>query len=151
MIIGFIQSLGSWSWFIAGVLLLLLELAAPGTFFLWFGVAAFIVGSFALMIDMPWQLEIALFGILAITLVVIGRRYFTSKADAETDAPALNERAASHRGRRLTLDEPITGGTGRARIGDTMWRLEGDDMPAGSKVVVADTRGATLLVAPDRS
>ena len=149
MIVEFIRGLGGWSWFIIGLLLLTLELATPGTFFLWFGVAALVVGSFALMIDMPWQLEVLAFAALALTLLLIGRRYFSTRSDAESDAPGLNEQAARHRGKKLVLEEPIQAGTGRAKIGDTLWRVEGEDLPAGTKVIVAETRGATLLVVRD--
>ena len=39
-------------------------------------------------------------------------------------------------GRIATLTEPINDGRGRVRIGDTMWRVAGPDLPAGAQVRV---------------
>ena len=69
-----IEWLGAWTWFIAGVLLLILEVLAPGTFFLWFGVAAIVTGIVAMIHDFGWQTELILFAVLAIVFVVVGRR-----------------------------------------------------------------------------
>ena len=40
MIAHWMMVLGPWFWVVLGVLLLVLEILAPGTMFLWFGVAA---------------------------------------------------------------------------------------------------------------
>jgi membrane protein implicated in regulation of membrane protease activity len=45
-------------------------------------------------------------------------------------------------GRTATLAEPISNGRGRIRLGDTLWRVSGPDLPAGAQVRVtgaADT------------
>jgi membrane protein implicated in regulation of membrane protease activity len=46
----------------------------------------------------------------------------------------------------FTLDKPIIDGSGAVRIDDTVWRVSGPDSPAGSRVRVAATDGANLLV-----
>ena len=45
----FIISLGPWAWIIAGAILLALELAVPGAFMMWLGLAAVMVGAVATM------------------------------------------------------------------------------------------------------
>jgi membrane protein implicated in regulation of membrane protease activity len=37
-------SLGTWNWLIFGLILMALELLAPGVFLFWLGLAAFLVG-----------------------------------------------------------------------------------------------------------
>ena len=43
---------------------------------------------------------------------------------------------------------PIVDGVGTVRIGDTVWRVNGPDGPAGSRVKVTRTDGANLIVEP---
>jgi membrane protein implicated in regulation of membrane protease activity len=141
-----IEWLGAWTWFIGGVLLLILEVLAPGTFFLWFGVAAIVTGIVAMIHDFGWQTELILFAVLAIVFVVVGRRYF-SYDGKRSDQPLLNERAARLIGRDFTLAEPIVGGTGKLRIDDSSWRITGPDLPSGTRVRVTGHDGALLTVA----
>jgi membrane protein implicated in regulation of membrane protease activity len=137
---------GEWTWITLGIALLGLELLAPGTFFMWLGLAALGVGAIAFFTDLSWQIELVLFGVLALVLVIAGRRFFARQGDETTDTPGLNERGKSHLGREITLAEPLVGGTGRVKIGDTMWRIEGPDLPAGARVRVSAVRGAMLEV-----
>jgi membrane protein implicated in regulation of membrane protease activity len=66
------------------------------------------------------------------------------QAGSKTDEPHLNQRAAQLVGRVLVLTEAIQGGRGRVRVGDTLWQVEGPDLPRGTKVKVAAAK-ATLL------
>jgi membrane protein implicated in regulation of membrane protease activity len=61
-------------------------------------------------------------------------------------APGLNRRAEQLIGSEAALDEPIENGVGRIRLGDTVWRVRGPDLPAGEKVRVVAVEGALLDV-----
>ena len=74
MLPDFVIQLGGWAWVIGGLILLGLEILAPGNVFVWFGVAAMITGGFALLTDFGWQVDSLLFVVLAIVLVIVGRR-----------------------------------------------------------------------------
>ena len=52
-----LASLGAWNWLILAVVLLCLEVVTPGVSFLWFGLAAVVVGVLALALGFawPWQ------------------------------------------------------------------------------------------------
>jgi inner membrane protein len=141
----FIQ-LGNWNWLIAGLVLLGLELLAPGYFLLWFGVAALITGVFAFLTNFGWQVDVLVFVVLAVVLAIVARRYFSAQVAGEQ--PLLNQRARRHVGTLHVLAEPIVGGQGRIRIDDTQWRIEGPDLPSGARVKVSDTDGAVLRVIP---
>ena len=50
------ESINYWHWLIAGVVLIVLEVFAPGAFFLWLGVSAGVVGLILVMFpDMGWE------------------------------------------------------------------------------------------------
>ena len=137
---------GSWTWITLGIALLGLELAVPGVVVMWLGLAAIAVGAIGFFHELSWQIELVLFAALALMFIFAGRRFFARHGDETTDTPGLNERGKSHLGKQLTLGEPLVNGSGRVKIGDTMWRIEGPDLPAGAKVRVHEVRGATLLV-----
>jgi membrane protein implicated in regulation of membrane protease activity len=147
MAIEFIRSLGAWTWVIVGVILLAVELAAPGAFFMWFGLAAIGVGVFALVVAIPWQAQSIIFVVLAALVVLIGRRYFARSA-RQAVPTGLNERGRRLIGTVAVIGEPIVDGTGRVRIDDTTWRITGPDMPSGTRVRIVAADGALLTVTP---
>jgi hypothetical protein len=141
----YLQSLGVWNWFILGGILIVLEVFLPGSFLLWFGMAAIATGIVAYVITFSWQLQILLFAIFSVVSVLIARR-FAPKAGTSTDKPFLNRRTEGIIGRVFVLDQPIVGGTGRVRIGDSPWLVSGPDCPAGTHVRVERADGNTLVV-----
>jgi membrane protein implicated in regulation of membrane protease activity len=145
MVMEFVEGLGAWTWWILGAVLLAIEVFAPGNVFVWFGVAAILTGALALFTELSWQTELIVFIVLSVVLVVAGRRFFASRMES-SDQPLLNERAVRYVGKTFVLAEPIVDGTGRIRIDDTQWRIEGADMPSGSRVKVAGVDGTVLSV-----
>jgi membrane protein implicated in regulation of membrane protease activity len=135
-----------WYWWILGLILLILEVFAPGAFFLWMGVSAGIVGAIAWLVpalSVEWQMLI--FTIIAVISVVAWRSYQRSHP-TETDQPALNRRGEQYVGRIFTLDHPIVNGVGRIRVDDTSWRIQGPDVESGTKVRVIGVDGVNLVV-----
>jgi membrane protein implicated in regulation of membrane protease activity len=143
-----IRSLGAWSWIILGGILLAVELIAPGTFVLWLGVSAILVGLISFVIDWNWQEQGVGFVILAVaSLVMWWRLIRPARRDEDaSDQPFLNRRAQGFVGREFTLEKPIVDGAGTVRMGDTIWRVTGPDCAAGSRVRIARAEGATLFV-----
>ena len=145
--------LGAWGWLLLGVLLLTLELVAPGVFLMWFGLAALVVGAVSVMpwSDVswwPWQAQAGAFVVLSALFALIGPRLLRDERHEEETPAILNDRAAQLRGRTASLVDPIEDGTGRIRLGDTIWRVSGPDLPAGAKVRVVGARSETLEVEP---
>ena len=64
----------------------------------------------------------------------------------QTEDTGLNRRGEQYVGRVFTLSEPIENGTGKLIIDDTMWKVSGSDLPAGTKVRVTGVQGAILEV-----
>jgi membrane protein implicated in regulation of membrane protease activity len=146
-IVAQIAELGPWAWIIAGAILLALELAAPGAFMMWLGLAAVLVGICSLATDWSWQGQCVAFAVFALASVPLWRR-FARKVEPESQAPLLNRRTQALVGRVFTLEQPIIDGVGTVRIDDTIWRVRGPDGPAGSRVRVVQADGASLAVEP---
>lgn len=143
-VLEFIANNGAWSWVVAGLVLLALELVAPGGVLVWLGAAALVTGGLALLVNVYWPLQFVVFGVLALAAIWLWLR--TRKQEVPTDRPYLNRRAERFIGREVVLDEPIRDGQGRVALGDTTWRVTGPDLAAGAKVRVVDADGAVLKV-----
>lgn len=138
--------LGAWAWIILGVLLIGVELLAPGAFFLWLGLAAIVTGVLDAVLGLSWQTSALLFALLCVAAVILGRFVTRSKTQAEPQADMLNQRGQSLVGRVFTLEAPIKDGEGRIRVDDSSWRVTGADRFAGAKVRVVRIDGSTLVV-----
>lgn len=143
--VSFLYGLGPWNWLILALILYGLEAIIPGVHLVWFGTAAFVVGLivFATGIAWPWQLII--FSVIAIVTVFVVRKFARSDAQV-SDLPNLNVRGAQYIGREFVVAEPIRGGRGRIRVGDTLWQAEGEDAPEGTRVLVKSVNDAVLMV-----
>jgi hypothetical protein len=141
------ETLGTWNWLIFGVILMALELPAPGVFLFWLGLAALLTGLISFAYTPSWQVQILMFAVFAALAVPVWRRLAHSAAGGSADSPFLNRRADALVGRVFTLEKPIVDGAGTVRIDDTVWRVAGPDAPAGSRVKIVQADGASLTVA----
>jgi membrane protein implicated in regulation of membrane protease activity len=141
------NELGPWNWMVLGFVLLALEIVLPGFYLLWVGIAALIVGALTLALwdagFWTWHVQVLLFLVLSLLAAYTGKRIMKASGDI-TDQPLLNKRGAQLIGRVATLTEPIANGRGRVRIGDTMWRVSGPDLPAGARVKVTGSTDSDL-------
>lgn len=135
-----------WHWWVLGIGLMLIEMFVPGTFFLGMGIAAGIVGLLLwLMPDLGWQYQLLCVSVLSVVSIVLIRRYLKSHP-LQTDQPRLNRRGEQYLGRVFTLEVSIVNGTGKIRVDDSTWKVEGQDAPAGARVRVVDVEGTVLKV-----
>lgn len=149
-----LAALGPWTWLVLAVVLLALETVVPGVHFLWFGLAAAAVGVIALALGgigwaagFGWPLQVIAFALLSFVTVFFVRRW-ANPAHAASDLPDLNARAAQYIGRNFVVAEPISGGRGKIKVGDSLWAAEGPDLPVGAHVKVTAARGTVLAVEP---
>lgn len=132
-------------WGIAG-LLLIVEIFAPGTYFLWLGFSAAMVGAIMLIgPEVGWQYQFLLFGIFGIVNIALWRMY-QKKHPTKSDRPTLNRRGEQYVGRMFTLSEPIINGLGKISVDDSTWKVEGADCASGTQIIVTGVDGTILKV-----
>jgi len=142
--------LSHWTWWVAGVLLVMLEVVLPGTFLLWLGVSAGVVGVMVYFApDLSPAIQFTLFAALALAAIFLSRRYLQKHRTAEQ--AALSARGAHYIGRVVTVEDAIDGGAGKVRVEDTVWRAQGADAAAGARVKITGITGATFQVEPVES
>ncbi|HEX4761974.1 MAG TPA: NfeD family protein [Sphingomicrobium sp.] len=139
-----------WLWLIGGVLLLILEVMAPGVFLVFIGAAAIATGVFTLLFDLGAASQLALFALYAVIAVMVGRRFYANRTADSVD-PLLNDRAARLVGRVVTVVETVDDHNGRVRVGDSEWTARGGPASPGERVRITGVDGNCLKVEAERS
>ncbi len=135
-----------WHWWLFAVLLFIIEMMVPATFFLWMGVSAVAVGILSFFVpDLRSSTELIIFAVLSV-ISVIAWRFYQAKNPSKTDHPTLNRRGEQYIGRVVTLTKPIGDGFGKEKVGSTLWTLQGPDADIGTKVKITGVDSAGLLV-----
>ncbi|MDA0672877.1 MAG: NfeD family protein [Cyanobacteria bacterium] len=132
-------------WFIAGVILCLMELFLPTAFVeATLGVSALLVAVVALVVP-NLAIQIALWMVFS-ALTVVGLRYLMPKRTPYTLADATEAR---------TLTAIAPGETGRVIYEGNSWQARCEDMGTAigvnQRVIVVGRRGNTLLIIPERA
>jgi len=140
-------ALTHWSWFVIALVLLGLEMAAPGVVFLWMAIAAAIVGGTVLFLpNLEWESQFIIFSVLSIISVFSGR-YFLKRNPIETEDTTLNHRGNQYVGHTYNLIQDMENGKGKVRIGDSNWGVEGDfEAKENDKVKVIGVNVTFLIV-----
>ena len=147
-----------WLWAIAGIILLIAEVVAPGFFLVFIGAAAIATGLFTVLFDLGLSSQLGLFVVYSLVFVMLFKRWYGEPEGAAAD-PLLNDRAARLIGRTVLVVEAVDDNGGRVRVGDSDWSARGGPADPGDKVRVTSIegkcliieRGATLPPARDRS
>ncbi len=141
----FVTQMAWWHWLVFALVLAALETFLPGAVAIWFAVAAGIVGLLLVVLPMPWQWQWILFAVLGLVAMLVYRNY-VRKHPETTEQPNLNLRGQQYVGVEFTLVEPIEQGFGKVRVGDSVWKVAGPDLPLGARVRVTGVDGAVLTV-----
>jgi len=137
-------------WWILALVLIGLEVAIPGYFMLWIGIAAAATGLLLLVAPslslLAQAVAFAALAFIACAIYWYGLRPRLQRHSAGDER--LNRRGAQMVGQRYVLIEPIVNGRGKAQVGDGQWLVSGPDLPLGSTVEVLGVDGTTLKVRP---
>jgi inner membrane protein len=142
----YFSTLMFWHWWVLGLVLVVIEMIAPGFFLLWIGLAAGVTGLVLVAVpSLAWQAQFLIFGVLAVGSVTAAR-FYIRRNPITTDDATLNRRGSQYIGQVFSLDEAIVNGIGKVKVGDGWWRAQGPDLPAGERVKVVGIDGTILKV-----
>ena len=139
-----------WIWAIAGILLLVAEIIAPGFFLIFIGAAAIATGLFTLLFDLGLAPQLILFAVYAVLAVLIGKRWY-GEPGGKDERHAINDPATRLIGRTVTVVADVDDHGGRVRVGDGEWNARGGPAAAGERVAVTSVEGNCLIVEPVRT
>jgi membrane protein implicated in regulation of membrane protease activity len=135
-----------WNWWVLALILLVVELLAPGFFFLWMAASGFLTGCLLLLIPaIGTELQVLIFSVLSVVAISAWKLY-GKKHPIATDHPLLNKRGDQYVGRVFSLYKPIENGEGKIKVDDSIWKVHGQDCDINSKVKVIAIRGTVFDV-----
>jgi membrane protein implicated in regulation of membrane protease activity len=140
-----------WQWLIFGLVLMLAELLLPGGFyFIFFGVAAVVVGLVVgLGATTDTTTEIALFVVMAVLSLVVFRGRLLKWFQADPQQPPVDQLI----GEVGVANEDLSPGqVGRVELRGTAWSARNDSatvLARGVRVRVTRVDGLTLHVKPE--
>jgi membrane protein implicated in regulation of membrane protease activity len=134
-----------WWWAIAGLLLLIAEMVAPGFFLIFIGAAAIATGLFTLLFDLGVAPQLILFVVYTAVAVLVGKRWYAQPNPGDQEHN-LNDPARRIVGRVVTVVEEIDSSSGRVRLGDSEWSARGGPAAVGEKVTITAVDGNCLTV-----
>ena len=135
-----------WEWAIAALLIALSELMAPGYYLIWIALGAAVTAAAASLVDLSLENQLVIF-IAASAVCCLGGFFVYRRLTAAPDG-TLNQRDRSMLGQRGVVAVDIVNGSGKVRLGDSVWLAEGPDLAAGAPVVVMSVRGTCVIVQP---
>lgn len=138
-----------WHWIAGGLLLVLLELAIPSFFIVWFGLGALLVGVFMLLLTLSLAAQLAVWAITSGAMVFLWMRYF--KNPDRTKSGIAKEAFLGETGMIIREVTPLQKGQIRFQkpiLGSDTWPVIADEtIPAGERAHIVDVMGQTLKVA----
>ena len=144
----FLQNLQWWHWMVLAVVLAAAETFVPGAVVIWFAASAAVIGLLMVVVPtFPGSTSSSASPCWAwprcCCIAPIARRI-----PSTFEQPNLNQRGLQYIGSELVLVEAIEQGSGKAKLGDGVWKVSGPELPAGARVRVTGVNGTILTVIP---
>jgi len=132
-------------WIIAGILLAGMEVivGSPSINFLLLSIAGFITAALVFVFNVGEVWQVLFWAILSIVLSTVAKPFFKKQKQKKDE---INDLRNNMIGKTFILQQPIVDGVARAHVYNSIWRIEGADMPKGCKVVVVDMVENILIV-----
>ena len=135
-----------WIWLSVAAILAIAEIVAPGVFLIFLAGAAALT-AIAAALGIPLAFQLGLFPLFALGAVWAGKRLY-HRNPVESSDPLLNDRGARLVGQTVVVVDAISHGSGRVKVGDSVWNARGPDSDVGARVRVTGMEGTCLSVEP---
>jgi inner membrane protein len=140
-----------WHWLVLGLLLVAIEMAASGGFYvIFFGIAALIIGGLALFgLAGPVSLQVLMFSVLSIAALMLFRRPLMRWMNIDGAASEVDTLVGEL---AVPLEDMPPGAVGRAELRGTVWTAR-NRAPAmiarGQRCTVVSVDRLTILIEPE--
>ena len=138
-------------WFIAGLALLLAELALPGLIILFFGVGAWITALTYLFFDIGFNAQLVVFMLSSVSTLAVLRRYLLKTNTITVPFLNTNELNQDFIGHTCTVSVPLAPGPsgGRVQFRGTNWKARAEvPVTVGKTVPIIGQDSIVLIVEP---
>jgi inner membrane protein len=121
-------------WFLAGIAIMLAELAIPGFVIIFFGLGCWGAGVVASIAPDAYSAQVIVFLIVSVASLMTLRKVAMRVFVGRSEGPETEDLGNVPVGARITLDQDLEAGrVGRVRFRGAMWdAISEDRIPAGS-------------------
>jgi inner membrane protein len=140
-----------WHWLVLGLLLITLEMAASGGFYvIFFGVAALVIGILALFgLAGPLSLQVLMFSVLSVAALMLFRRPLMRWMNLDAAVSEVDTLVGEL---AVPLDDMPPGSVGRAELRGTVWTARNSApvmLARGQRCTVVSVDRLTILIEPE--
>ncbi len=108
------------------------------------GVSGIVIGVLVYFAPgLAWEIQFVLFAVFSLAAIFLSRKYLKSNKDKQS---SLSARGEHYIGMVVPVEDAIVNGIGKVRVEDTVWRAQGADVAAGTRVKIVGICGATFQV-----
>lgn len=142
-----------WYWLVLGLVLIALEMASSGGFYIiFFGVSGIVVALLAASgLAEPNWIQWLLFSVMSVVSLVLFRNPLMRKLNLGAGAPDIDTLAGET---GTALEDMSAGANGRVELRGTTWSARNTSsalLPRGQRCVVIRAERLTLLVKPEEA
>jgi inner membrane protein len=137
-----------WGWAILAAVLALAELHAPGSYLVWIALGALVTAALHAVYAPSVEAQLVTMAAASAASCVLGWFVYRRLDRRRSEERPLNERQGLLIGEKGVVAAAIVNGSGKVRLGDTVWLAEGPDLPEGAPVVVRSIARGRLRVGP---
>lgn len=140
-----------WHWFVLGLFLVLVELAAAGGFYIiFFGIAAILVGLLS-SVNAAGSVgvQILLFSVLSVVSLLLFRSRLVKRFQGDPQSPQVDQLIGEI---GVVLEDLAPGNVGKVELRGSSWSartLSGPALARGTRCRVTGVDGLTLTVEPE--
>ena len=140
-----------WHWLVLGVLLIVAEIFVPSFTILWFGLGALVVGLVALLVAIPFSMQVLLWTVFSIVFTILWFKLVKPKMVARSNSGLARESAIGESGQVIKLPAGETNGKLRFStpiLGEDEWEFSCDsEVALGDRLHIKEISGNILVVA----
>ena len=138
------------AWATIGLMLTIFELFVPGTYLIWFGLAAFVVSGYTWLTGVGITDQLIVFAIFSAIFAFLGLYVYKAifeRMKADDKYKDLNDPAKQYVGRTVTLTRNVEDNNTKVKIGDTVWlAYSKHNLKKGDKAKVTAVKDGVVLV-----
>jgi inner membrane protein len=140
-----------WHWLVLGLVLIALELAASGGFYvIFFGIAALIIGTLTLLgLAGPLSMQLLLFSVLSVAALLFFRRPLMRWMNIDSAASEVDTLVGEL---AIPLEDMPPGSVGRAELRGTVWTARNHApvmIARGQRCTVVSVDRLTISIEPE--
>ncbi len=136
-------------WFIIGLVILVLEFAAPGLILFFFGVGAWLVAILCLLFPIPFHFQLLIFGISSVVLLISLRKWMQKLFKGKKNILENDSDDEFTGSRAVVIESIIPPNRGKVELHGTNWNAEAKtEIQKGQTVEVIRKENLTLFVKP---